>query len=549
MSQSNRTDKAPASFAKREGSDQGFTRRSFLLQPALAAAAAAMGASSSQGRVPSQSPAEPARRPNIIVFHSDQFRWDFVCAAGQNPMDFTPNLDAMYRRGTVFQNFITNQPLCAPSRSCLWTGQYATTTGVWKNGPALRTDAITLATVLTKAGYSANYIGKWHQAPAGAGPVPPAYRGTSVSKLEFGGRTVELWGLGAVPQEYRGGFTGYWLAANLPEMSTEPYNSQFWDNDGKPVHYGNDVYRVDFLTGMAESFLRQKHDKPFLLVLSQLEPHQQNGPCGDEDVYGFVPPRGYAKKFRSPYVPPDLRFFPGDWPYELNNYYGDVKAIDESLGRIFKTLKEQNLEDNTIVIFTSDHGCHFRTRNQEYKRSPHESSVHVPLMIQGPGFNNRQIIPELVSMIDVTPSILDLLGLSLPPSMQGRSFIPLLHGEKAREEWPNEVFIQISESETARALRTPEWTYVALAPEANPARDSGSLHYRDYQLYNNRADPSQLVNMAGRLDTRWPSKTLLHYIGERSMPEVTAHLRKRLIDRMVQAGEERPQIDYWQYYP
>ena len=482
-----------------------------------------MGPWQATGVYSEQSPGEPPKRPNIILFHSDQFRWDFVCAAGHNPMDFTLNLDAMYRRGTVFQNFITNQPLCAPSRSCLMTGQYATTTGVWKNGPGLRADANTLATELTKAGYSANYIGKWHLAnyKVGAGAVPP---------------------------EYRGGFTGFWLAANAPEISTLPYDSQFWDNDGKPVHYGNDVYRADFLTGVAESFLRQKHDKPFLLVLSQLEPHQQNGSY-DDDNYGFAPPRGYAKQFRSPYVPPDLRFFPGDWPYELEKYYGDVKAIDESLGRIFKTLKEQNLEDNTIVIFTSDHGCHFRTRNQEYKRSPHESSVHIPLMIQGPGFNNRQIVPELVSMIDVTPSILDLLGLSIPSTMQGRSFIPLLHDEKAREEWSNEVFIQISESETARALRTTEWTYVALAPEANPVGDSGSLHYRDYQLYNNRADPSQLLNLAGRLDTRWPSKTPLHYIGERSMPEITAHLRERLIERMVQAGEARPQIESWPYYP
>jgi arylsulfatase A-like enzyme len=355
-------------------------------------------------------------------------------------------------------------------------------------------------------------------------------------------------GAGAVPPEDRGGFTGFWLAANAPEISSRPYGGQFWDNDGKPVKYGDDVYRVDFLTGAAESFLRRRHDKPFLLVLSQLEPHQQNGRY-DDDVYGFVPPKGYAKQFRNPYVPRDLRFFPGDWQYELNKYYGNVRAIDESLGRIFKTLKEQNLEDNTIVLFTSDHGCHFRTRNSEYKRSGHDSSVHVPLMIQGPGFNGRQIIPELVSMVDVMPSILDVLGVPIPPSVQGRSFIPLLHDEKAREQWPNEVFIQISESQTARALRTAEWTYVALAPDANPGRDFASMHYRDYQLYNNRADPSQLVNLAGRLDTRWPDKTLLHYSGQRSIRQVTEHLRQRLIERMVQAGEQRPKIAYWPYYP
>jgi arylsulfatase A-like enzyme len=522
MSKSRKDDGAASSSAQQKSSKSGFTRRAFLKQPAIAAAAAALAAFPSRAGEFAQSSEKPPKRPNIIVFHSDQFRWDFVCAAGHNPMDFTPNLDAMYRRGTVFQNFITNQPLCAPSRSCLMTGQYATTTGVWKNGPSLLPDAATLATELAKAGYSTNYIGKWHLASTGVGAVPP---------------------------EYRGGFTGLWVAANLPEIATQPYNSQFWDKDGKPVTYGNDVFRSEFLTSVAEDFLREKHDKPFLLVISQLEPHQQNGVGGDNDVYGFVPPRGYAERFRSPYVPPDLRALPGDWPYELDKYYGDVKAIDESLGRIFKMLKEQNLEDNTIVIFTSDHGCHFRTRNQEYKRSPHESSIHVPLMVQGPGFNNSQVIPELVSMIDVTPSLLDFLGLPVPSSMQGRSFIPLMHDEKAREAWPDEVLIQISESETARALRTPEWTYVALAPDADNRRDSGSMRYRDYQLYNNRADPAQLVNMAGRLDTRWPTQRLLHYSGERSVKDITEHLRQRLIERMAEAGEERPQIDYWPYYP
>jgi len=522
----NQTDFSPAaSPMPRVDSGQGGTRRDFMLASVLAAVPAISGSETRSATAAAPLPGRPGGRPNIILFHSDQFRWDCICAAGHNPMEgLTPNLDAMYNRGTVFKNFITNQPLCSPSRSCWMTGQYATTTGVWKNGPGIRRDARTIATQLTPAGYSANYFGKWHLSPAGTG---------------------------AVPAEYRGGFTGQWLAANEPETSTQPYNSQFWNNDNQPVHYGKDVYRVDFLTGEAEKFLRKKHDKPFLMVLSQLEPHQQNFACEHGDVFGFVPPHGYEKRFRSCYVPEDLRFFPGDWQYEMNNYYGDIKAIDDSLGRILKTLREEKLEDNTIVMFLSDHGCHFRTRNEEYKRSPHDSSVHVPLMIQGPGFNNRQTVTELVSMIDIAPSILDMVGVKAPSCMQGRSFIPLLHDETARAQWRNEVLIQISESEIARALRTPEWTYVALAPQANPLKDPGSKRYQDYQLYNNRADPHQLVNMIGRLDARWPDdKILLNYVGhQRSMREITAHLRERLIERMVEAGEDRPEIELWRYYP
>ena len=158
-------------------------------------------------------------------------------------------------------------------------------------------------------------------------------------------------------------------------------------------------------------------------------------------------------------------------------------------------------------------------------------------------------LPQLVSMIDVAPLILDVLGLSIPSSMQGRSFIPLMYDAEARSSWCNEVLVQISESETARALRTPEWTYVALSPDSNSRPDSGSMHYRDYQLYYNRGDPHRLINLAGRDDILWPKSTLLHYTGERSILEITEHLRTSLIELMVEAGEGRPTIDYWPYYP
>ena len=215
------------------------------------------------------------------------------------------------------------------------------------------------------------------------------------------------------------------------------------------------------------------------------------------------------------------------------------------MGRIFQTLQDQNLEDNTIVIFVSDHGCHFRTRNQEYKRSPHDSSIHIPLIIQGPGFNNGRRVSEMVGLVDVAPSLLAALGLPIPASMQGNNFLPLINDPKARQEWRNEIFIQISESETARAIRTPEWTYVALAPDANTSTDAGSMSYRDYQLYNNFADTAQIINLAGRADP----PELVHYAGGRSIREITDQLRERLLARMEEAGEPRPQIARWRYYP
>ena len=493
------------------------TRRNFLKQTAMAAAMTPL-LEAVAPRAQAASPADaPAKRPNILLVISDQYRWDFVCGYGRNPMDFTPNLDAMLRRGTAFENAFTNQPLCSPARSCLFTGQYATQTGVWKLGFGLRPGATTLATVLRAAGYSTNYIGKWHLAPNSHND--PASHGY-------------------VPPQYRGGFDDLWQASNELELTSHAYQGTMWDGAGNPMTFDG-IYRVDYLTDLAVKFLRQKQEKPFLLVLSQLEPHQQN------DLNGFAPPKGYDEKFRNPYVPPDLRPFPGDWPFQLANYYGDCKSIDESMGKIFQTLREQNLEDNTIVIFVSDHGCHFRTRNTEYKRSPQDSSTHVPLIIQGPGFNHSRKISEMVGLVDLAPTLLAALGLPVPATMQGKNFLPLLTDAAARAAWQNEIFIQVSESETARALRTPEWTYVALAPDANQGADAGSANYQDYQLYNNAADPAQIINLAGRSDP----PGLVHYFGNRSIRKITDELRERLLARMEAAGEARPQITRWRFYP
>ncbi len=502
------------------GTAPGVSRRGFLMQAAAAAASPVLGATAVEKRqVQAQKSflSRAVKKPNILMVISDQYRWDFIGAAGRNPMGLTPNLDAMWRRGTAFQNAMTNQPLCSPARACLFTGQYATRTGVWKLQLGLRENAITLATLLGEAGYSTNYLGKWHLAP---NP----------------GQT----GKGPVPARYRGGFTGLWLAANVPEISTQPYNSQFWDNDNKPVHYGRNTYRVDFLAGEAEKFLRERHAKPFLLVLSQLEPHQQNG-------QGFVAPRGVARRFRNPYTPPDLKALPGDWSATLNHYYGDCKAIDDSMGRIFQVLREEHLEENTIVMFLADHGCHFRTRNIEYKRSPHDASARIPLIVQGPGFDGGGTVTELVNIIDIAPTLLDAAGVDAPAFMQGHSLLPLVHDPAARAAWRNEVFIQISESETGRALRTPEWTYCAICDDVASLQHPSWRHYRDYQLYDNLADPAQVLNLCGRQD--YPRITDIHYIGERSLPKITRTLRERLTARMVEAGEERPDIANWPFYP
>ncbi|MEO6982375.1 MAG: sulfatase-like hydrolase/transferase [Edaphobacter sp.] len=483
-------------------------RRSFMLSTAATTAVQAFtgtGLARAQSEQKQKtSTGGPTSQPNIILYLSDQFRWDFVGANGLNGSTRTPNIDAMAAHGKNFSSAVTNQPVCGPARSVLMTSRYATETGVWHNGIGMSQQLPTLAGELRKAGYTSNLIGKWHLAP----------------NTEAKGGGVQY-----VKPEWRGGFLDLWEGSNGLEHTTHPYEGTIVDGNDKEISY-KDQYRVDFLTDRAEKFLRQKHEKPFFLFVSQLEPHQQN------DLKRMVGPKGSAERFRNSAVPPDLRNLPGDWQQQLPDYYGCCESIDASVGRIRKILEEENLSENTILAFISDHGCHFMTRNQEYKRSTHNSSTRIPLIIEGPGFEGAQKIPEMIGIIDVAPTLLAAASVPIPPSMKGTSAMPLLNDAKAREAWPNKQLIQISESMTGRAIRTPDWTY-CVADLSGSTKEPASATYQEYQLYDQRIDPAEQVNLAGRKEYR----------------ETVDGLREELKKLIVASGEPEPTIVTAKLYP
>ena len=412
-------------------------------------------------------------------------------------MNLTPNLDAMARRGVLFTSAFCNQPVCAPARASMFTGQYPSKHGVWRNAIALPETAQTLAGTLRSAGYSANYIGKWHLAGGGA------------NRQEM---------MGPVPRERRGGFLDLWEASNVLEWTSHPYEGDMYDGDGKAMHFEG-VYRSDFLTQRAQRFLRSAKS-PFLLALSYLEVHHQN------DIDAFVPPKEFAGRYKNPFVPQDLRALPGSWPSQLSDYYGCVAKMDETVGTIRRTLQETGLDKNTIVAFLSDHACHFKTRNAEYKRSPHESSIHIPLVMEGPGFNRSMTIQELVSQVDLAPSLLEAAGIPAPASMQGRSVLPLL--DRHVDGWRNEVYFEMSEYMTGRGLRTPQYTFAAAAPRGVGWKAAPSAEiYFEYMMYDNYADPFQHVNLAGRTP----------------YTETSKELRGRLAARIAEAGDVQAKIE------
>ena len=427
-------------------------------------------------------------QPNVLVFFTDQQRWDTSGLHG-NPLDLTPNFDRIARRGTHIHNSFTCQPVCGPARSCLQTGLYATQTGCYRNGIGLPTELRTLAHHFGGAGYQTGYIGKWHLYQDSHGPVP---------------------------EEHRGGYD-YWLASNVLEFTSQAYETVMYDNDNEAVRLPG--YRVDAVADATIRYIDAHQDEPFYLFTSYIEPHHQN------DLDDYPPPDGYRERYAGGWIPPDLAALGGSAHQHLGGYYGMVKRLDEAFGRVVDALKSLDLLDNTIVLFTSDHGCHFKTRNSEYKRSCHESSIRVPTALCGPGFEGGGQIQQLVSLVDLPPTLLDGAGLSVPEEMSGRSILPLTRGETSG--WPEEIFVQISESQVGRAVRTERWKYGVTAPDRNGGQHSGADRYVDEYLYDMQVDPYELANLVDR----------------ESHVEVVASMRERLVRRMVEAGETAPTIE------
>jgi len=444
--------------------------------------------------------------PNVLVVLTDQQRWDTVGAYG-SPRGLTPTLDRMAADGTRLERTFTPQPVCGPARGCLQTGQHATDHGVWKNGIPLEADS-TLATTFSEAGYDVGYAGKWHL--AGGGEI----------------------GDGPIPPERRAGYDGFFRGVEHTAAASDPDGGHVYDEHGNHVEF--DQYRVDAFTDFALEFIRQERETPFFCFLSIFEPHDQ--PLDDNyDTFEYAAPDGYAERYADAAVPGDLNQGEGNWEEHLAGYYGMCRRIDENLQRLLDTLEAQGVRDETVVLFTSDHGCHFDTRDGENKRTCHESSIRVPAVLSGPGFDGGHTVEELVSLLDVPPTLLDAAGLDAPETMAGRSVRPLVAGSEteaqvSRKDWRDEVFIQTSETEIGRALRTDRWTYCVRDPDAVPwlsARESpDSDTYVESHLYDLDSDPHQQTNLVGNSEYR----------------EVADDLRERLLKQIRAVEAYSPAI-------
>lgn len=426
---------------------------------------------------------ESKKRKNIIFYLTDQQRYDTFNE------DIMPNLFKMATEGVTFENCFTCQPVCGPARACLQSGVYASETGCFKNGIALPTDITTLADCFSENGYNTAYIGKWHLAS---------------DKDNHFEKT-------AIPKDRLGGYD-YFRGADVLEFTSHGYDGYVFDEEGNRIDFSG--YRADRINDFAVDYIdRYNSEKPFFIFVSPLEPHHQNDKRHFE---GYAPTVPYFKDYPEP---EDLKALKGNYAKEYPDYLSAINRVDYNLGVLINKLKEKGIYEDTVIVFTSDHGCHFKTRNSEYKRSCHDGSTHVPLVIRGSGYRGGFIDERFVSLIDLPSTVLSAAEIPVPEHFKG---IDLSTGERRAA-----VYIQISEAQCARAVRTKEYLYSVAVPSfASGMTMNGSPVYMEDYLYDLVNDPLQLNNLIKAPDYKI----------------VRSAMKKVLLEEMKKAGESKAVI-------
>jgi len=444
------------------------TRREFLKSSAagpLAVAALGPEALSASGR-----------KPNVIYIMTDQQRKDTLRCYGNDTVQ-TPALDSLALRGVLFTSCYTTQPVCSPCRSSMVTGLFPNVTGVVENKIPLPADKFSWLRAMHSAGYKVCYIGKWH---LGTEPVPDY---------------LDRW---------RGFDTGWshWI-------KDEPYYPQPGQSESalrkklkarsRAVASGDSLvgkYRPDVETDYAIEFITENRNRPFVCWLSFYPPHTpKTAPDENEALY-----RGRIE------------------PAEQAVYHAMVNRLDANIGRLLRVLDALKLRENTIVVFTSDHGENYPYRwNHHHKRLCYDQSANVPLIFSWPGkLPEARRIENVISIADLCPTILDLCGLSWPESLHGRSAKRLMQGDATG--WHEDVFIQNSPYTThkkpakggdpsmrERCVVTDDWKLILSThrePELYDRRDAESDRNNVYAKHQNGPVVRDLVKRLARWGTR-----------------------------------------------
>ncbi len=390
-------------------------------------------------------------KPNLLFIFSDQHRgMDMACAG--NPNLRTPNFDRLAETSVFFSTAVSNIPVCTPARASLITGQYPLTHELIVNDIPLFNHGVTVAEALKGAGYATGYIGKWHIA------------GGSWSAF--------------IPEDQRKGFE-FWRTCEC----THDYNASIYhaEEPGTLQWEGYDAFAQ---TDCAMEYMKASKSggQPFALFLSWGPPH---------DPYETAP-----EKYRKQYPPESITLrsnVPEDMADEtrekLSGYYAHIAALDDAMGSILDFLKHNDLFENSVIVYTSDHGDMLGSQGHMTKEKPWDESIRIPLMIKAPD-QAAGSVDAPVGIVDLMPTVLDLCGVPIPSTVEGVSYASAVRGESTA--LPEGVLIEciqpfgswgkIYGGREYRGLRTARYTY---------ARDLDG----PWLLYDNLKDPCQQTNL------------------------------------------------------
>ena len=396
-------------------------------------------------------------KPNIVFVFADQWRAQSMGYAG-NPDVLTPNLDKLALEGVCFSNAVSTSPVCTPYRAMLLTGKYVLKTGMFMNDVSLDPDSESFAKLFKRQGYQTAYIGKWH--------------------LDGNGRSS------FIPKERRQGFD-YW---KVLECSHSYNNSKYWGNDDQ-LHTW-EGYDAEAQTKDAIAYI-EKHSKdknPFFLMLSWGPPH--------------APYKTAPKEFRDLYENMDVQVrtnVPEDLIEEtkakLKGYYAHCTALDSYIRLLQEAITRNSIEDNTIFVFTSDHGDMIGSHGQMKKQKIYEESAKVPFIIKYPALLGKEgkLSDFLLNTLDILPTMLGMSGLTVPDGLDGEDISEVILGSKEDDREAALVtcvqpFGQWSRrghgGREFRGIITKKYTY---------AQDLSG----NWLLFDNVADPYQLNNLIG----------------------------------------------------
>jgi len=404
------------------------------------------------------------RKPNLLYVFSDQHR---ACSLPGEPYCDVeaPTLRRLRKEGVSFRNCISNYPVCSPYRAMLLTGRWPYQTGIIDNDLPLRNDEVSLARVFDGAGYRTGYIGKWHLSPGDEG-------GTFIP-----------------PGPARQGFDDWHVWSHTNQHLDKSFT--FDPDTGARIQPHG--YNATLMTETAIQFVHDYRDRPWMLMLSWNPPHTSLEDAPPEYVKRYDPG---ALRLR-PNVPAEGAYgheniTPGTVRRWLQGYYAHISALDAELARLLKTLDETGLANDTIFVYSTDHGDMLGSHGFDGKRVPWEESCRVPFFVRYPGIAPAGREADILfSAIDIYPTLCGLAGLAVPKHCAGRDLSSAVRGEATVA--PESVFLMHIKKDNATGGRenpAPLFRGVRTARHTYAVADDGA-----WCLYDNREDPYQLHSL------------------------------------------------------